>query len=244
MQDMHDRQGSPPEPRTLLTADQVQRMLDLDRSTVYRMAADGRLPAVKVGRQWRFPADRIRDLLSPEAAPPDERRPAPVLPRPVAQPVIDVAASTLGVMMVVTDMAGHPLTEVANPNPWLEARLDDPTVLDACAAEWRVLADDLEFEPCFRLGHLGFECARALIRSGDRLIGMVLAGGIASDGGSPHDGGSSDRPDLFHLDQDQRRQVLSTLPKIATVLSRAAAEAAATGDRAPAGPPPQSRSVR
>ncbi len=248
MQDVHDRHEAQAEAGTvsavngavsgaLLTADQVQRLLDLDRSTVYRMASDGRLPALKIGRQWRFPAERIRSLLALERPVPEAGQPRPALPRTVAQPVIDVAAQSLGVMMVVTDMAGRPVTDVANPNAWFSARAGDATVLDACTAEWRVLADDLDFEPHFRTGHLGFECARSFIRSGDRLIGMVLAGGVATA-----DQGDR-RPDLHQLDPDQRHQVLATLPKIATVLSRAAVESAPTGDHASAGSPPQSRSM-
>jgi len=60
VQEMQGRQERAP--RGLLTADEVQQLLDIDRSTIYRMAGDGRLPAVKIGRQWRFPADRIAAL--------------------------------------------------------------------------------------------------------------------------------------------------------------------------------------
>ena len=35
----------------LLTTQQLQELIRVDRSTIYRMAEDGRLPAVKVGRQ-------------------------------------------------------------------------------------------------------------------------------------------------------------------------------------------------
>jgi excisionase family DNA binding protein len=59
----------------LLTASELQHLFDLDRSTIYRMAGDGRLPAVKIGRQWRFPADAIRRLLTPT-----ERTPARLPP--------------------------------------------------------------------------------------------------------------------------------------------------------------------
>ena len=48
----------------LLTARQVQQLLRVDKSTVYRMASDGRLPAIKVGKQWRFPADEIDQIAS------------------------------------------------------------------------------------------------------------------------------------------------------------------------------------
>ena len=43
----------------MLTAREVQDLLQVDRSTIYRMAEDGRLPAVKVGKQWRFPPEEI-----------------------------------------------------------------------------------------------------------------------------------------------------------------------------------------
>ena len=72
MQNMHTgtlpkmQKGAP----NLLTAQQVQQMLEVDRSTIYRMAEDGRLPAIKVGRQWRFPAESIAELLTRRAGVP------------------------------------------------------------------------------------------------------------------------------------------------------------------------------
>lgn len=43
----------------LLTTKELQDVLHVDRTTIYRMAESGRIPAVKVGNQWRFPrADR------------------------------------------------------------------------------------------------------------------------------------------------------------------------------------------
>jgi excisionase family DNA binding protein len=212
---MHSPQKTPRQ--ELLSARQVQLMLGVDRSTVYRMAEDGRLPAIKVGRQWRFPADRIDDLLrighgldqprSPGAAPSSDA----VAPA-VAASVTQVAADLLGVMMVVTDMDGHPLTEVVNPCPWFAERADDPALLETCVAEWRELADDPDFEPRFTTGAHGFDCARAFVRSGSALVAMVLAGGIAPVG--------STDPDLYVLGDDGRRRVLSALPKVAVALSQ------------------------
>ena len=49
--------------KRFLSAGQVSQMLGVDRSTVYRMAESGRLPAMKIGRQWRFPAEQIAALL-------------------------------------------------------------------------------------------------------------------------------------------------------------------------------------
>jgi excisionase family DNA binding protein len=201
--------GGSPGSSPLLTTQQVQQRLNVDASTLYRMAADGRLPAVKVGRQWRFPLDSVDALLaggfSPSTARPEDA---------TVQAVLDVSANLLGVMMVATDMAGRPVSDVANPCPWFVEHAEDEAVVTACTTEWRAMADDLDFAPRFQAGHLGFECARVFLRSGSELVGMVLAGGVAPEG--------STASGLHHLDADQRRSVLDALPKVSAVLSRSA----------------------
>ncbi|MFA5891390.1 MAG: helix-turn-helix domain-containing protein [Actinomycetota bacterium] len=203
----------------LLTAEELSRLLDVDTSTIYRMAGSGRLPAVKVGRQWRFPAGRVDELVrlgvAARAHNPAVESTVALLPN-VAQPVIDMAAELLGVMMVVTDMAGHPITQVANPCPWFTDRAGDPDVAAACIAEWRALADHLDFEARLQAGRLGFECARALVRRGSQLIGMVLIGGIAPEG--------TNDPALYQLDGVGREKALTALPKVAAALSRLATQ--------------------
>ena len=72
----------------LLSARQVQDILHIDRSTVYRMAEDGRLPAIRVGKQWRFPAEEIYALV---AAQPPVINTSPMDPQ-VAAASADVAA--------------------------------------------------------------------------------------------------------------------------------------------------------
>ena len=44
---------------SLLTIEEVATFLNLSRDTVYRMAQVGKIPASKVGTQWRF---RKRDI--------------------------------------------------------------------------------------------------------------------------------------------------------------------------------------
>jgi excisionase family DNA binding protein len=39
---------------TLLTTEQVARYLRVDKFTVYRLVAQKKLPAYRVGNQWRF----------------------------------------------------------------------------------------------------------------------------------------------------------------------------------------------
>jgi excisionase family DNA binding protein len=201
MQDMHTRQR-------LLTARDLQHMLGVDTSTVYRMAADGRLPAVKIGRQWRFPLDQITARFG---AVPTERT---TDRRHLVQSIIEFGATALGVMMVLADMEGRPLTPVANPCQRFVDHIDDPQFVARCAAEWADMADDPDLAPRFVLGETGFACARSFIRSGDRLTAMVLAGGLACDG----DAGA----DLHHLTDDERHRVLATLPRLAALLSNVA----------------------
>ncbi len=47
----------------LLTVDQVAQYLKIDKFTVYRLVAQRKLPAFKVGNQWRFKRKMIEDWL-------------------------------------------------------------------------------------------------------------------------------------------------------------------------------------
>jgi excisionase family DNA binding protein len=201
----------------LLTAAQVGALLDVDASTIYRMAGDGRLRGVRVGRQWRFPDTTIDDLLGGVAQPPgtasrDTDRPARTIPSPTATAVLQAIAPALGVTMVVTDLDGSPLTPVVNPAPAIAARLDEPDFLPSCTDEWRAFAAEAHLAPRLRVGHFGFLCAHSLVRRGPTLVAMVLAGGIAPE--------SDHTPDLFHLDVARRQVLLETLPRTAALLSR------------------------
>jgi excisionase family DNA binding protein len=210
---------------TMLTAQQVQDLLDVDASTIYRMAGDGRLPAVRIGRQWRFPAEAIEQLLVPTRASatgatapfgngeePGHADGSVTVPVDLATALVDTVAHALGVTMVVTDLEGRALTPIVNPAPALVQLLDDPAFTAACTAEWRGFADEPHLAPRLQLGRHGFLCAHSLVRRGTTLVAMVLAGGIAPE--------RPDDPDLFHLDADARRRVLETLPRTAALLSR------------------------
>lgn len=41
-------------PDAILTVDEVAEFLRMPRSTIYSLAQEGRIPAFKVGRRWRF----------------------------------------------------------------------------------------------------------------------------------------------------------------------------------------------
>lgn len=198
-----------------LRAEEVSRVLGVDRSTVYRMAESGRLPALKVGGQWRFSAEQIAGLIEAQSAEIStntargRRALLPALQHVL--PLIELAAELLGVMMVLTDMAGEPITEVLNPCPWFSEQSDDPVLMAKCLADWRQLADDPDFEVRFRTGPLGFDCARAFVRLGPLLIGMLVAGGTTAT--------DDDERALHSLDDEGRARVLAALPAIAAKVS-------------------------
>jgi len=69
---------------------------------------------------------------------------------------------------------------VLNASDYFTALSENPAVVSTCIAEWRSHATDQDFQPTLQPSHFGFLCARAFIRSGFELVGMVIAGGIAT----------------------------------------------------------------
>lgn len=202
---------------TLLTATDVSERLGVDRSTVYRMATDGRIDAVKVGNQWRFPPATIEVLLEGGIGIDRPSRGTGDVPLRVArEAVLHAAAPLLGASLVVTDMQGRLLTEVANPCRWFTTHAGDPTVLEACTTHWRRMAGELDLTSRLEVGGHGFACARAFVRDGDKLVGLVVAGGIAP---ADHDEAAAAEAGLHHLDERARVRLLSELPRIAAAIS-------------------------
>ena len=200
----------------LLTAAAVSDRLGIDRSTVYRMAADGRLPAVKVGTQWRFVPSALDEVLADGAI-------SDVLPgagavslRTARESVLRAVAPMLDVMMVVTDMQGHLLTDVVNPCMWFRQIGDDPDRLAACTVQWQRMASDVEFTPRLEVGSHGFACARSFVRHGNELVGLVVAGGVAPE---DLDRGAAVDAGLYFLDERARARLLTELPRVAAAIS-------------------------
>jgi excisionase family DNA binding protein len=179
----------------LLDARTVRETLKIDRSTVYRMAEDGRLPAIKVGRQWRFPAVAFQQWLQGQgllqATPPLPCTPVASLPGPPAlsdllpltsvQLIQDTFAETIGAMAIITDMAGRPVTRISNPCGLFAALADVPDLMELCVTHWQRMAGTIDLEPRYTEGSLGLLCARGLIRAGAELKGMVFMGGFAPE---------------------------------------------------------------
>jgi excisionase family DNA binding protein len=176
----------------------VQDLLQVDRTTIYRMVDSGRLPAIRVGKQWRFSRPEIERWLKAQAvtgsgvsAPVNGSAAAPMpaaeaplrelLPESCSQLIQDAFADLLGVMMVIVDMRGEPATAISNPCGFYAALTQDPDAVAQCVRTWQHLAVNPSIEPRFLPSEMGLLCARGLIRVGSELKGMVVIGGIAPE---------------------------------------------------------------
>jgi excisionase family DNA binding protein len=183
----------------MLTAKEMQDLLQVDRSTIYRMAETGRLPAIKVGKQWRFPGDQVEiwlkgqaaapagfpaanggsgDLLALSQGEPPARDFASALPLDCVQLIQDAFAETLGVTLITADLDGRPITQASNPFPLyslLAASRDGHAI---CQERWKELGQVPALEPRFMPALAGLLCARALVRAGNELPAMVIAFGV------------------------------------------------------------------
>lgn len=247
LQQQHEMQRPPddrPAMTNLLTTRDVQELINVDKSTIYRMAEDGRLPAVKVGRQWRFPASAVASLLGESASTLAQtsslrgsRDLRELLVPEAAQAIADLVGDLFGLMAVVTDIEGGALTSVANPCGYFAAIASEPGAVDQCIEGWRRLGSELDLEPRFLPTHLGFQCARAFIRVGNRLAGMVIVGGvtpphgplgpeqldeIALASGLPREVLAAHSAETYDLDPERRAWVLKMLPRIGDLISRLA----------------------
>ncbi len=180
---------------TFYTTHDLQGLLHVDRTTIYRMAEAGRLPAVKVGHQWRFPRRLVdRWLADSGAAPAPHNRalgaapqPAPesgqlhlrqVLPVECAQLMQDTFADALGVSILMTDMLGEQITRTSNPCGYLAAVEAHPHAAARCLSGWAEVARRLTLQPDFLPSPMGLLCASAFFRAGSELMGMVIFAGL------------------------------------------------------------------
>jgi excisionase family DNA binding protein len=203
----------------LLTTKQVQDLLRVDRTTIYRMVEGGLLPAIRVGKQWRFARTEVdrwlqagrshavptvsrltRDngVIPPETGGEDSL--SSLLPLPCAQLIQDAFADILGLTMIMTDMQGQPVTEMSNSCgffTFLTAR--NPQAMKHCVVTWQQMAGAPSLEPRFSVNEMGLLCARALVRKGAELKGSVVIGGIAPENWPPNPGQVDQLAGLFEV---------------------------------------------
>jgi PTS system nitrogen regulatory IIA component len=230
----------------MLTAKEMQDLLQVDRSTIYRMAEAGQLPAVKVGKQWRFPGDQVEGWLKGQttASSPAMASGSDVyasngdygstLPLDCVQLIQDAFAEALEVMLVVADLEGQPITQVSNPFPLYDVLAETQNGHAICQESWRELGQVPALEPRFKPGFAGLLCARALVRLGNELKAMVIVFGVAPQDWPPAPGttqelaGSLNIPtedldsvfeSVFKLNSEEQKKVLVTVQRIADILA-------------------------
>lgn len=249
-----------------LTARELQEILHVDRTTIYRMADAGRLPAVKVGTQWRFPRRQMEEWLSaqmggqvpalfngaphrntvahslPPAAPPAE-----TLPLESIQLIQDTFADALGIMIVVTNLEGRPLTRSSNPCGLLRVVEAQEDAYMRCLQWWAEMARRPAMQPAFIRSPMELLCARAFFRVGSELRGMVIFGGVAPQEWPPSGETVARTAQLLgleaatfglHLDEvytmdgERERRLLDFVQRVADIITQLLSEQ--TGGEQPA----------
>lgn len=163
----------------LLTAKQVQDLLHVDRTTIYRMLKDGRLAGVKVGQHWRFASREVNDILAGITRVNEVETILPTtdaLPIHCMQPVQDVFAELAEVGAVTTDKNGNALTRTSNSCDFCKLIMGSDEGRAACAESWRKLVTQEKASPEFTTCHAGLQYARARIEVRNELIAILVAG--------------------------------------------------------------------
>lgn len=204
----------------LLTAKQVQELLNVDRTTIYRMLKDGRLAGVKVGQHWRFPAREVNELLAGGVAPVAEADSQTVsldvLPLHCMQPVQDVFAEIAEVGSVTTDANGTPVTRISNSCDFCKLMLGSESGREACIQSWKQLAEKGSKHPEFIACHAGLQYAHARIEVKGTLIAMLVAGQFHAQ--APSSDEQADRIHTLAQTHDIDEALLTQASKMIPVL--------------------------
>ncbi len=221
-----------------LTTRQLQEILHVDRTTIYRMADAGRLPAVKVGSQWRFPRHAIESWLKrqSDAGVAADASAAPISSAGLASPgndgganidkllpvecvlkIQDAFADLLGVTLMVTDLQGEPLLPPSNLCGLLRFAMQQPAGRKQCAADWAALAAGPSVVPELRRGCLGLLQTRGLVRVGSEIKAQVVALGIAPQQWPPTERETAQLAELLGVDKELLRCELESVHRLDTV---------------------------
>ena len=155
----------------LLTTRQLQDLLQVDRVTIYRMLADGRLTGFKIGGQWRFSRQEIEAWLQEHRAaldvvPLSHELPSSshVLPLPCVQAIQSVYAEALDVAAVTIEPDGTLFTKISNSCRFCDLILSTDEGRRRCAASWRVPDGDRQAPPSIHACHAGLLCASVPVK--------------------------------------------------------------------------------
>jgi excisionase family DNA binding protein len=170
----------------LLTVRQVQRLLKVDRITVYRMLKDGRLHGIKIGHEWRFARSQVDGFVARAQSPAQAQPQAPALPARNPSPsaaglpihciqlLQNVFSNMAEVGALTTTTDGIPLTEPSNRCHFSALVQSTPTGRAACLRSWREAA--AQDGPGYATCHTGLQYAHAPVVTGDGTVAVLFAG--------------------------------------------------------------------
>jgi excisionase family DNA binding protein len=149
-----------------LTAKQVIELLNVDRTTLYRMIKENRIKGFKVGSNWRFPAGEVNAIMNgktPESFSSNEA-PKEVLPVHCIQPIQEVFSDIIGVAALTTDPDGNPITEISNSCNFCNMIMSSEAGREACQNSWKNLKFSNDGKPVFNTCHAGLKYSGASIK--------------------------------------------------------------------------------
>lgn len=161
-----------------LTTRQVQKILNVDRITIYRMLQDGRLKGVKIGQQWRFAQSEMERLLRRQAVP-DHRAQAggdATFPKHCVQTIQDLFSNISRISAVVVNRQGEALTEVSQPCRFCQFMLSSSTGKEACRASWKAASEHVDGGGKYFTCHAGLQYIAAPVSDRDEQAGLFLSG--------------------------------------------------------------------
>jgi len=165
----------------LMTTRELQDFLRVDRTTIYNMLSEGRLPGFKVGGQWRFSRREIEIWLGEQQAETENTsvHPSPdALPLNYVQSIQAIFAEAMQVGSLVTQLDGVPVTRISNSCDFCQLILSTAQGFSRCSACWKTLASQKERKPRLLRCHAGLLYARSRIELEHEFVAMVFAGQI------------------------------------------------------------------
>ena len=167
----------------LLTAQQVEELLKVNRITIYRMLNDGRLKGVKIGQQWRFPANQFDKLLTGSHLKSEEASLEPgkkqAFPTHCVQTIQNLFSDMGQITSITVDQDGNPLTEISHPTAYCAALFQSASGRQLCIESWKKIAQ-LGVLDRWLTCDLGMLYLKLPIHDEGEVIGFLLTGEFAA----------------------------------------------------------------
>lgn len=162
----------------LLTTQQVQAILKVDRITIYRMLQDGRIQGAKVGQQWRFArqeVERVAGFRTPQQ-PARQTSETVSFPTHCVQTIQDLFSNVSQIGALVISNQGEAVTQVSHPCALFEILAATTSGQAACRASWKDFATRGPGANGLFTCYAGLQYVAAPIIDRGEQVGYFLAG--------------------------------------------------------------------